>query len=120
MITKPKKVLDLSDYKRIETMAAHGVRIESQARILGLEPRTFERILKRDKEAKKHFNNGKAKAETLVTNKLFSLIEKGHPSAIFFYLKTQCRWKETSNIEVTQEKPKKAAPFKFVVKKHNE
>lgn len=109
MITKPKKVLDSSDYKRIETMSAHGVRIESQARILGLEPRTFENILKRDKQARKAVNEGKAKAETIVTNKLFNLIEDGHPAAIFFYLKTQCRWKETSDVQVSGT----LTPFKF-------
>lgn len=39
---------------------------------------------------------GRLKVKAFTVGKLFGLIQKGVPSAIYFYLKTQCGWRETS------------------------
>ena len=46
---------------------------------------------------------GKANANKLVKKKFFSIINKPNPepSAIYFYLKTQCEWREKSQLEVS-------------------
>lgn len=111
METKPKKKLDPSDYKRIHTMSGLGIRIESMAAILGYNSRTFENILARDKQAKRAYSEGKATVEHMVTNNLYEMLKAKDKAATFFYLKTQCRWKETSTVEV--ESPKKLGGFKF-------
>lgn len=111
METKPKKKLDSSDYKRIHTMSGLGIRIESMAAILGLNARTFENILARDKQAKLAYADGKATVEHMVTQNLYEMLKNKDKAATFFYLKTQCRWKETSTVEV--EGAKKLGGFKF-------
>ena len=53
----------------------------------------------------KHFRSelgrGKALSKMKVKKRLADLIEQGVPSAVFFYLKTQCGWSETVKTEVT-------------------
>ena len=53
----------------------------------------------------KHFRaelgRGKALSKMKVKKRLADLIEQGVPSAVFFYLKTQCGWSETVKTEVT-------------------
>lgn len=48
-------------------------------------------------------HQGKAAANKLVKGKFFTLINKKNPepSAIYFYLKTQCQWRETSQLELS-------------------
>ena len=47
-----------------------------------------------DETTKEAYQKGRAVAKELVVGKLFDLIRKGEPSAIFFYLKCQCGWRE--------------------------
>lgn len=50
----------------------------------------------------KHFPNelaeGHMKVRAFVINKLFRLIQNDEPSAIYFYLKTQCGWRERMEV----------------------
>jgi hypothetical protein len=44
---------------------------------------------------------GRHDVKAFVVSKLMQLIKEGNPAAIMFYLKTQCRWRETDRLEVT-------------------
>lgn len=110
MKTRPPKVLDVTDYKKIESLSGYGVRLESIAIALGVSTKTLHNIMKRDKKAKAAYEEGKAKVETMATKNIYEAIKRGNLTATFFYLKTQCRWKETQDLEISEGSLK---PFKF-------
>lgn len=94
--------------KRIEELAALGVREDSIARQVGLHPSTFSEKKKIHPEIAEVINNAQACTEEIVVSALMNMIKdpkhKAHAAAVFFYLKTKCRWQETS-VVITAEKP---------------
>jgi hypothetical protein len=48
--------------------------------------------------------NGRARCHAQVKAKLFELCMEKHPASIFFFLKTQCGFRETSNLNVTDDR----------------
>lgn len=87
------------DIKQIEDMAGLGLTQKEIALILGWSSKTLERKLEKIEEVAIAYKRGRAIAKKKVTKKLFSLIEKGHPASIFFYLKCQCGWREVKEEE---------------------
>ena len=47
------------------------------------------------KSFKDEISDGRIKVRAFAVGKLFKLMEEGHPASVFFYLKTQCGWRET-------------------------
>ena len=69
----------------IEKAAGLGLNLDDISYLIGLSPRTLDRRLK-------------------VSEKLFDLIERGEPAAIFFYLKCQAGWREKDKAEENNNK----------------
>lgn len=78
----------------IETCAGYGLTIEEIARILKVVPSTIKHRMSDDETTKEAYQRGRAKAKQFVVSRLFDLIKQGEPSAIYFYLKCQCGWRE--------------------------
>lgn len=78
----------------LQRCAGYGLTIEEIAHILDIGNSTLKRRMAEDEATKEAFQKGKAVAKELVVGKLFDLIKNGEPSAIYFYLKCQCGWRE--------------------------
>jgi hypothetical protein len=94
-----KKILTKKDIEQIEICAGLGLTITEISLIIGISRPTLNRKLDSVEEARDAYDRGRAIAKKIVTSKLFDLIEKGEPAAIFFYLKCQCGWREKDKIE---------------------
>jgi hypothetical protein len=88
----------------IEKAAGLGLNLDDISYLIGTSARTLDRRLKDNEKAKKAYNSGRAKAKLKVSEKLFDLIEKGEPAAIFFYLKCQAGWREKDKAEENNNK----------------
>jgi len=127
-IEKPTK----ATLAKIKKWNAHGVRLESQARLLDISITTYNRLRKRWPEVDEAISNGKAETEAVVTGHLYRIMtDKQHKqqlTSLIFYCKTQLRWSteqtlqlkddENNVITFTLAKPldKKLAPEKSVAK----
>lgn len=87
MAAKSKKPTD-EQRKQIQTLAGFGLTQEQIARVLGMHRETLR------KHALEDFERGKDLALTQAVQSLFANIKKGKEASIFFYLKTQHRWRE--------------------------
>lgn len=92
-------ILTQNQLTTIERAAGLGLSLDNISYLIGLSPRTLDRRLSDCKEAREAYNKGRAIAHEKVASKLFDLIEKGEPAAIFFYLKCQAGWREKDKIE---------------------
>lgn len=89
--------IEISDERRkeIRKLAGYGLTIEQMASVLGIHRNTLTKHCKDDIE------KGKAEAFHFAVNSLFSNIKKGKEASLIFYLKTQHRWKEVQQTELT-------------------
>ena len=94
---RPKKKPEDDPLVIVKRMASHGMTIECCAVCIGLSESTFMR----DKKLMEAYKKGKQEGIDYVGNKLRQLIDKGNPAAIFFFMKTQARWRETTHFEHT-------------------
>lgn len=82
----------------VEVMVACGNTEDDIAIAIGIAPKTLRRHYGAEIKA------GKAKCHGKVQECLFRMAISGnHPAATFFYLKTQCGWRETSNVDITSD-----------------
>jgi hypothetical protein len=88
----------------IEKAAGLGLNLDDISYLIGTSPRTLDRRLTDNEKAKEAYKAGRAKAKLKVSEKLFDLIEKGEPAAIFFYLKCQAGWREKDKAEENNNK----------------
>ena len=83
------------DREMVQDLSGQGVTHKQIARLIcgGIDKKTLY----------KHFRDelkyGKARAMATVTGKLMDKINSGDSASIFFYLKTQAGWRETSKID---------------------
>lgn len=91
--------LTTNQIETIERAAGLGLNLDNISYLIGISPRTLDRRLSDCEEAREAYNKGRAIAHEKVASKLFDLIEKGEPAAIFFYLKCQAGWREKDKIE---------------------
>lgn len=95
----------------IEDCAAKGMTHEDIGDYIGLASRTVRHWCRAYPEVMAAYRRGRAKAKVYVVGKLFDLIEEGNVAATIFYLKTQCRWRETGRIEDDLQDLDTAAPL---------
>jgi predicted DNA-binding protein (UPF0251 family) len=88
-------ILSPEQIESIEIMAGRGLTLDDIALILKISPKTLDRRLSDCEEVREAYDRGRAIAKQTVTEALFKQIERGKLAAIFFYLKTQCGWRET-------------------------
>ena len=95
---------------------------------LGFTPGTLSEYKKKYPEIEEAIKSAKCDVESEVVGKLMSIIRddnhKGQLTSIIFYLKTQCRWRETPQSTVEVDVPLENAPFEgfkiTVMKKNND
>jgi hypothetical protein len=100
-----KVKLSDEDKEIITTCAGYGMTITEISLILKVGRTTLNRRLADDDTIREAYDEGRAIAKQKVVSKLFDLINKGEPSAIFFYLKCQCGWREKPEIVVESGNP---------------
>jgi hypothetical protein len=98
------KLLTDEQITLIEKAAGLGLNLDDISYLIGTSPRTLDRRLIDDEKAKEAYKAGRAKAKLKVSEKLFDLIERGEPAAIFFYLKCQAGWREKDKAEENNNK----------------
>ena len=80
---------------QVERLAALGLTQTDAAYILGFDYKTLVRNYGAEWE------KGKATAKAKISAKLFEKAMSGDSASIFFYLKTQCGWRETQHVDTT-------------------
>src|ERR1700689_3762095 len=96
---QPKYQPTESDRNTVRSMAATGFTHEQRACCLGsagIDPKPMRKHYKVD------LATAKIKAHAAVANRAYQMAVTGNPpAATFFYLKTQCGWRETTRYEHT-------------------
>lgn len=107
--------------KRLKDGATQG----TIAQELGVTPDWFSRWKLKTPAVKEVVDKAKMNLESEVVGYLFQMIRnpdhKNHASSVYFYLKTQCGWRESSAAIIpTQESSDKAKGMKYKVIEINE
>ena len=89
-----KRILTEEEIKIVEELASRGVARSQIADYLGMSDKTFHTKKQEDERVSTAYKKGRARGAEFVTGKLFERINSGDTTAIIFYLKTQCGWKE--------------------------
>lgn len=97
----PKLRIDAKLTGQVEAMAGLGLTIEQIGLILDVSEATVHRYKSENTKLMRAYQKGRAQGGMEATNSLRGLIRAGNVTAIIFYLKTQCRWKEVSQHEHT-------------------
>lgn len=90
---RPPRTLSEKELLQVSELAGRGFTMKEIAKMKGMSFPTFEKL------ASDAYYKGKTDAQNYVVSRLFDLIKQGEKSAIYFYLKTQCGWRETHHIE---------------------
>lgn len=97
-IGRPEHIPTDQNRKQVKTLVGYGLRQEDIAKLIGI---TFKTLQKHYLE---EIQTGKATANAEVVNCLFQSIKKGNVIAQIFWLKTQCKWKDTEVIQSDDNK----------------
>lgn len=89
------------DIDRIEQLAGRGLSVEQIADYFGISKSNLHRSKDKIPDIQEAWERGRARAFAFVTSKLMDNISIGKEASIFFYLKTQYGWRETSRHELT-------------------
>lgn len=89
------------DLKKVEEFAQVCDNEEEIALALGISYPTLRRRKKDSEQFDQAIKRGKAKANAFVGGKLMQLIKEGNPTAIIFYLKARCGWRDVERKEIT-------------------
>lgn len=92
---QPRKVIRPEQYEQIERLS--GVLTAGQlADYLGMARSTFFAMMKTDEVLARRYKAGRALAIASIADNLYQKALKGDSASIFFYLKTQAGYRETS------------------------
>lgn len=87
--------------KKVEEYAQFCDSEEEIALALGISYSTLRRRKADNEQFDQAIKRGKAKANVFVGGKLMQLIKEGNPTAIIFYLKARCGWRDVERKEIT-------------------
>ena len=85
----------------VERMAELACTHDEISHILGVSPATFRNRMDDQGGVRGAYEKGRAKGHEEVKGALRKQIRDGNVTAMIFYLKTQCGWKDTQTIEHT-------------------
>lgn len=100
----PKLEVDAKLVRQIETMAGLGLTLEQIGLILGISDKTVSNYKLKYPELSSAYQKGRAHGALQATKGLRQAMQAGGReglTALIFYLKTQCRWKEPTHLEVS-------------------
>lgn len=115
MAGRPVTKLTEKQIEKVEFLADLGMNIEQIGDYLGISGRTFERLKASDERILSAYKRGSASGVTYVTGKLRTLIDKGCQASTMFFLKTQARWREKQDINISSEDGSLSKPEKILV-----
>ena len=108
-VTKPQQraltkrgsewILHRYGYELVESMLAEGFAQKAVARQLGIDPKTFREIRKRDPELEAAVDRGLAKAEKDLVDLLMEAARGGNVASAMFLLKTRHGYREQGPVE---------------------
>lgn len=99
---QPSIIITEKQLLEIEEMAV-GMTIEQIANYFGFCRDTFYNICERNPAVLRHYKKGKSVMIKETVGHLMSKIREGDSASIFFYLKTQAGWRETKDINISNE-----------------
>ena len=97
---RPEKRLTDEQIGVLEGLASV-LSVEQIADYFGMAKSTFYEVMERQPEVIERYKRGKAKAIGRVAQGLLQKAIDGDTASAIFYLKTQARWRETSQIDHT-------------------
>ena len=97
---KDKIVISDQQINEIETMSGYGLSRDQILRVLGISEMTYYRRAAEDPRITDAMERGRAKAETVISQKAYQMARDGHADMIKFWLKCRARWKETTEHKV--------------------
>lgn len=89
------------DLKKVEEYAQACDSEEEIALALGISYSTLRRRKADSEQFEQAIKRGKAKANVFVGGMLMKKIKSGDTTAMIFYLKSRCGWKETTRQEIS-------------------
>lgn len=97
-----KDGLDPNTIFKIEALAGYGLTQAQVALILNMNANKFQLWLKKDVLAREAMDRGVARKNAKVAETAYKLAVSGDcPAATFFWLKTQCGWRETNHVDLS-------------------
>lgn len=100
---RPLTTLNDKQIKEVTELAESGLNCEQIAHYFGMGETTFFELKKRNEKVSEAYKKGKAAGIKKATGLLWSKMMDGDTTSIIFYLKTQARWSEKNNLNVTSE-----------------
>ncbi|MFH7241763.1 MAG: helix-turn-helix domain-containing protein [Spirulina sp.] len=103
----PRQRIEITerDKQQIEVMAGLGMTVEQIAQVLGISPRTFNRWCE-SPDVLAHYKKGQDSAQVTIAKSLFEKAKGGDTTAIIWYEKTRAGRRETTQVEVVDERVK--------------
>lgn len=91
--------------EQLEVMAGLGLTLDQIGKVLGISEPSVKNYKKRHPVLDKAYKKGQAAGAMRATHRLRNLMESPNErialTAIIFYLKTKCRWRETTHHELS-------------------
>jgi hypothetical protein len=98
-VGRPKWIPDEERLKTVESLASQGMTNAQIADALGIAGGTLYEKINEYPEFYDAIKRGRAKGIAMVTSKLMQKIQAMDTASIFFYLKCQAGWKDTTSFE---------------------
>lgn len=97
--------IELSDEQilKVEKLAESGLNCDQIANYFGIGETTFHDLKKKNEIISEAYKKGRSAGIEKATGLLWSKMLEGDTTSIIFYLKTQARWSEKNNINVTSD-----------------
>lgn len=110
---KPKLEITPEILQRVETYAGLGLSQDDIGLILDITGRSIRNYKQIMPELDSAYKKGQAVHKSRVTSKLWEQINANNLTAIIFYLKTKCGWRETATVEVEDKRAETKEKNKF-------
>jgi hypothetical protein len=97
---RPTKTLTDKQRSEVETLSAF-LSVEQMADYFGIGRTTFFAMMEREPDIAERYKRGKSKAIASIASGLMQKARAGDTASAIFFLKTQARWREVQQHEIT-------------------
>ncbi len=102
-VGRPSICFSDEQIKEVAELAESGLNCEQIANYFGISESAFFELKKKDSRISGAYKKGRSAGLKKATGLLWSKMLDGDTTSIIFYLKTQGRWSEKNNLNVTSE-----------------